>query len=171
MLNSCLTGWIDSILSSGSWACICKRLWSPGIDAASHVAWRASTTYRVVVPVRQLGIDFWASERVYKYVLWPQVECWKSFLSNLIDWLKDHDVTRRCCLPCPPSPAASGSRNFQDSRLSSASLQVIPYCYFLSVLEFLNTLWGLGTEKAYGCRSGPTGYIGTDSLEPFLRLL
>ncbi len=26
----------------------------------AYVAWRAGTTYRVVVPVRQLGIDFWA---------------------------------------------------------------------------------------------------------------
>jgi hypothetical protein len=39
-------------------ACICKRLWSPGIDSEvsmplAYVAWRACTTYRVVVPVRQ----------------------------------------------------------------------------------------------------------------------
>jgi hypothetical protein len=26
----------------------------------AYVAWRAGTKYRVVVPVRQLGIDFWA---------------------------------------------------------------------------------------------------------------
>ncbi len=27
-----------------------------------------------------------------------------------------------------------------------------------SVLEFLNTLWGLGTQLEQGCRTGPTGY-------------
>ncbi len=48
-----------------SWARICKRLWSPGVDSEesmplAYVAWRAGTTYRVVVPVRQLGINFWA---------------------------------------------------------------------------------------------------------------
>jgi hypothetical protein len=27
-------------------------------------------------------------------------------------------------------------------------------------LEFLNNLWGPGTELEYGCRTGPPGYIG-----------
>jgi hypothetical protein len=47
-------------------ACICKRLWSPGIDSKesmplAYVAWRAGTKYRVVVPVRQAGNRFLAS--------------------------------------------------------------------------------------------------------------
>ncbi len=27
-------------------------------------------------------------------------------------------------------------------------------------LEFLKSLWGLGTEEEEGCRTGPPGYIG-----------
>jgi hypothetical protein len=27
-------------------------------------------------------------------------------------------------------------------------------------LEFLKSLWGLGTEEEYGFRTGPPGYIG-----------
>ncbi len=27
-------------------------------------------------------------------------------------------------------------------------------------LEFLKNLWGLGSEKEWGCRTGPPGYIG-----------
>jgi hypothetical protein len=47
-------------------ACICKRLWSPGIDSEesmplANVAWRAGTTYRVVVPVPQAGNRFLSS--------------------------------------------------------------------------------------------------------------
>jgi hypothetical protein len=38
-------------------ACICKRLWSPEIDSKesispAYVAWRFSTTNRVIVPAR-----------------------------------------------------------------------------------------------------------------------
>ncbi len=45
------------------WARICKRLCSPGIDSEesiqpADVAWRASTTNRVVVPARQAGNRF-----------------------------------------------------------------------------------------------------------------
>ncbi len=41
-----------------SWARICKRLWSPGIDSEdsipqAFVTWRADTTNMVVVPARQ----------------------------------------------------------------------------------------------------------------------
>ncbi len=42
-----------------------------------------------------------------------------------------------------------------------------------SVLEFLNILWWLGTEKEQGCRIGPPGYtawwnwfLGIDSWAP-----
>jgi hypothetical protein len=40
----------------------------------------------------------------------------------------------------------------------------VVYLFFIlflslqSVLEFLNNLWGLGTEKEKGCRTGPPGY-------------
>jgi hypothetical protein len=41
------------------------------------------------------------------------------------------------------------------------------------VMEFLNNLWGLGTEKEWGCRTGPPGYtawrnwsLGIDSWAP-----
>jgi hypothetical protein len=27
-------------------------------------------------------------------------------------------------------------------------------------LEFLNSLWGLGTEEEQGCRTDPPGYLG-----------
>jgi hypothetical protein len=45
---------------------ICKRLWSPGIDfeesmPLAYVAWRAGTTYTVVVPVRQAWNRFLGS--------------------------------------------------------------------------------------------------------------
>jgi hypothetical protein len=45
---------------------ICKRLWSPGIDSEesispAYVAWRASTTNRVIVPARQAGNRFLGS--------------------------------------------------------------------------------------------------------------
>ncbi len=49
----------------------CKRLWSPGIDSeksiqTAHVAWRAGTTCRVVVPARQAGNRFLGSLKVLK---------------------------------------------------------------------------------------------------------
>ncbi len=45
---------------------ICKRLWNPGIDSEksippAYVAWRAGTTNRVFVPVRQTGNRFLGS--------------------------------------------------------------------------------------------------------------
>ncbi len=33
------------------------------------------------------------------------------------------------------------------------------WVWFCTVLEFQNDLWGLGTEKEKGCRTGPPGYI------------
>ncbi len=49
-----------------TWARICKRLRRPGIDSEdsippAYVAWRAGTTYRVVVPARQAGNRFLGS--------------------------------------------------------------------------------------------------------------
>ena len=38
-----------------------------------------------------------------------------------------------------------------------------------TVLEFLNNLWGLGTEQEQGCRTGPLGWywsLGIDSWTP-----
>jgi hypothetical protein len=40
-----------------------------------------------------------------------------------------------------------------------------------TVLEFLNSLWGLGTEQEFGCPTGPPGLadlvpIGIDSWAP-----
>ncbi len=57
------------------WARICKLLWSPGIDSEesiqpAYVAWRACTTNRVLCRPVRLGIDSWASLKVYKYGLW-----------------------------------------------------------------------------------------------------
>ncbi len=34
------------------------------------------------------------------------------------------------------------------------------YILARSELEFLKSLWGLGTEEEYGYRTGPPGYIG-----------
>ncbi len=53
---------------------ICKRLWSPGIDSeesipSAYVAWRASTTNRVVVPTHQAGNRFLGSLKGLKYGL------------------------------------------------------------------------------------------------------
>ncbi len=47
-------------------ACICKRLWSPGIDSEelgppAHVDWRASTTNRVIIPAGQAGNRFFTN--------------------------------------------------------------------------------------------------------------
>ncbi len=39
---------------------ICKRLRSPGIDSASHVAWQAGTSNRVLYLPSKLWIDSWA---------------------------------------------------------------------------------------------------------------
>ena len=43
---------------------MCKRFWSPEIDSEesiqlAYVAWRASTTNKVVVPAARLEIDSW----------------------------------------------------------------------------------------------------------------
>ncbi len=52
-----------------TWARICKRLRSPGIDSkepippAYNVAWEAGTSNRVVVPGRQAGNRFLGSEK------------------------------------------------------------------------------------------------------------
>jgi hypothetical protein len=50
----------------------------------------------------------------------------------------------------------------------------IPHWVF-AVLEFFNNLWGLGTEKEWGCRTGPPGYTtqpgGIGSLESILGFL
>jgi hypothetical protein len=50
-------------------ACICKRFWSPGIDAEelippAYVAWRASKTNTVVIQGRQAGNRFLGSLKV-----------------------------------------------------------------------------------------------------------
>ncbi len=57
---------------------ICKRFRSPGIDSneslpPAYVVWRAGTTCRVIVPAYAGGIDSWAPETVYKFVLWLEI--------------------------------------------------------------------------------------------------
>jgi hypothetical protein len=77
---------------------ICEGLWSPGIDSEesmplAYVAWRAGTTYRVVVTVRQAGNRFlhglllkgstyglWCLRQQLQYIqdawqLYPNVSC------------------------------------------------------------------------------------------------
>ncbi len=61
-------GWRNRFLGINFWprARICKRLWSPGIDSEesilpAYVAWRASTSKRVVVPAHQAGNRFLGS--------------------------------------------------------------------------------------------------------------
>jgi hypothetical protein len=64
-------------MSAVSWARICKRLWSPGIDteesiSPTYVAWRASTTNRVLYRPARLRFDTWSPYKIYKYGLWGQ---------------------------------------------------------------------------------------------------
>jgi hypothetical protein len=66
---------------TGSWARICRRLRSPGIDSKESVspacqAWRAGATIKVVVPAHHARNRFLGSFKVYKYGLcvcccWP----------------------------------------------------------------------------------------------------
>jgi hypothetical protein len=62
---------------------------------------------------------------------------------------------------CPPSPPF----------LSSASVpyvasfpSLLPFAHKSTELEFLKSLWGLGTEEEEGYRTGPPGYIGWRNL-------
>jgi hypothetical protein len=57
---------LTSLSPASARARICKRLWGPKIESEesiqlTYVAWRAGTTYRVVVPARQAGNRFLGS--------------------------------------------------------------------------------------------------------------
>jgi hypothetical protein len=58
--------------------------------------------------------------------------------------------------------AVTGSINFGEGKDAPSHL--------IAVLEFLNNLWGRGTEYELGCRTGPPRwriwFFGTDSWAP-----
>jgi hypothetical protein len=70
-----------------------------------------------------------------------------------------------------PNPSPAGKCAPRRVDLHCGTLYMYELCvsmalHYTSELEFLKSLWGLGTEEAEGYRTGPPGYIGwRNSLE------
>ncbi len=93
-----------------------------------------------------------------------------SFNEIPTDQLGNRLMVRGECITTPPAPLTLYTGGFwtdiQRRHKRFSSILVIcfmPGRYIRSELEFLKSLWGLGTEEEQGYRTGPQGYI--DSLE------
>ncbi len=115
-----------------SWARICKRLWSPGIDseestAPGYVVWRAGTTNRVAVPARQAGIYSWASQKTHKYRLRKPMSLLNTQLLkelSVAQWVSDSMVHIE--------PKDMCSNNFCPSLLQKKWVRLLlPVCFFV----------------------------------------
>jgi hypothetical protein len=53
-----------------------------------------------------------------------------------------------------------GRKWSHESRLKKKTSPFSFFCHYSTELEFLKSLWELGTEEEEGYRTGPPGYIG-----------